>query len=485
MDVLNIYNYIGGEMVTPIQNQWLDNTEPACGTVYMRVPKSTSEDIDKAVQSALNASPTWGKMGAEGRAKYLRLIAQGIFNKLDDFVIAESKDTGKPIALARRMDIPRAISNFNFFADAITQFSSEAHSTSDDVINYTLRQPLGVVGCISPWNLPLYLLTWKIAPALAAGNCVIAKPSELSPYTAYLLSEVCIEVGLPEGVLNIIHGEGIDAGQPLCIHKEVKAISFTGGTSTGRLIASLSAPLFKKLSLELGGKNPAIIFNDCDWNKTLHTIVRSSFTNQGQICLCSSRILVQEEIFDRFIEEFTIKTQELSLGDPYNENTQIGAVISEAHMNKVLAFIDQAKQDGGTIHTGGYRVKLDKYPDGWYIAPTIITGLNDQCAINQEEIFGPVVSVMTFKDKQEALSIANGTAYGLAASVWTTNLNTAHYMSQHLESGIVWVNTWLLRDLRTPFGGVKQSGVGREGGLDVLRFFTETKNVCIAFDGTS
>ena len=482
MELLKIYNYIGGEMVAPTKNQWLDNAEPACGKVYMRVPKSTSEDIDKAVRSAQKASPFWIKLGAERRADYLRLIAQGISKKLEDFVIAESKDTGKPISLARRMDIPRAISNFNFFADAITQFSSEAHSTSDDVINYTLRQPLGVVGCISPWNLPLYLLTWKIAPALAAGNCVIAKPSELSPYTAYLLSEVCIEVGLPEGVLNIIHGEGIDAGQPLCIHKEVKAISFTGGTSTGRLIASLSAPLFKKLSLELGGKNPSIIFNDCDWNKTLHTIVRSSFTNQGQICLCSSRILVQEEIFDRFIEEFTIKTQELSLGDPYNENTQIGAVISEAHMNKVLAFIDQAKQDGGTIHTGGYRVKLDKYPDGWYIAPTIITGLNDQCAINQEEIFGPVVSVMPFKDNQEALTLANGTAYGLAASVWTTHVNTAHFMAQHLDNGIVWINTWLLRDLRTPFGGVKQSGVGREGGLEVLRFFTESKNVCIAFD---
>ncbi|HNC50253.1 MAG TPA: aldehyde dehydrogenase, partial [bacterium] len=389
-------------------------------------------------------------------------------------------DNGKPLTLARAMDIPRASSNFYYFASAILQFSSEAHAMENTAINYTLRQPIGVVGCISPWNLPLYLFTWKIAPALAAGNCVVAKPSEITPMTAFMLSELAIEAGFPKGVLNIVHGLGPKVGAAITTHPAITAISFTGGTKTGAEIARVAAPVFKKLSLELGGKNPNIIFDDCDYDEMLTQTMRSSFANQGQICLCGSRLLVQRGIYDRFLKDFSARTKKLVVGDPLDESTQQGAIVSQAHMEKILYHIDLAQKEGGRIVTGGHPVKLSgRCTNGWFIEPTIIEGLGAQCRTNQEEIFGPVVTVMPFDTEEEALALANSTSYGLASTVWTRDLQRAHRIGGAIKSGIVWVNCWLLRDLRTPFGGVKNSGVGREGGFEALRFFTETKNVCV------
>lgn len=478
-----ILNYINGELLTPVQNQWMDNVEPATGHVYSHIPKSTQEDVALAVQAAEKAKSSWAKTSLEERSDYLMAIAQGIQSRFDEFVAAESQDNGKPISLAKAVDIPRAISNFKHFAHAITQFSSESHEMVGQAINYTLRQPIGIVGCISPWNLPIYLFSWKIAPALATGNCVIAKPSEVTPMTAYLLAEVCAEVGLPAGVLNIVHGLGGEVGDALVSHPKVKAISFTGGTSTGKVIAAKAAPMFKKLSLELGGKNPNIIFDDCDYDQMLSTSIRSSFANQGQICLCGSRILVQKTIYDRFVEDFVAKVKRMKVADPSDADTKMGALASEAHMNKVLDYIALAKQEGGQIRTGGERVQIDgRCQNGYFVAPTVITGLAADARCNMEEIFGPVVTITPFEDEAEALQIANSVEYGLSSTIWTTNINRANRMAQSVEAGIVWINCWLVRDLRTPFGGMKHSGVGREGGLDVLRFFTEPKNVCVKYD---
>ncbi|HEX8636525.1 MAG TPA: aldehyde dehydrogenase, partial [Pyrinomonadaceae bacterium] len=377
-------------------------------------------------------------------------------------------------------DIPRAVSNFKFYATAAMHTATEAHETIGQAINYTLRQPLGVVGCISPWNLPLYLFTWKIAPALAAGCTVVAKPSEITPMTAYLLSKLCIEAGLPDGVLNIVHGLGAKAGSAIVAHKNVKAISFTGGTETGKSIARIAAPMFKKLSLELGGKNPNIIFADCDYEEMLSTTVRSSFSNQGQICLCGSRIFVERPIYERFKADFIERVSQLKIGDPLDEKTTVGAVVSEQHLSKVLSYVELAKEEGGKILLGGNRVKLGSgCENGYFIEPTIIENLAHDCRTNQEEIFGAVVTITPFDTEDEVLNYANSVEYGLSATVWTENLSRAHRVAEKLESGIIWINTWLLRDLRTPFGGMKQSGVGREGGFEALRFFTEEKNVCI------
>jgi aminomuconate-semialdehyde/2-hydroxymuconate-6-semialdehyde dehydrogenase len=407
-------------------------------------------------------------------------IADGIRARMDEFVTAESKDNGKPLKLARHVDIPRAVSNFKFFATGIQHFASESHNMVGVGINYTLRKPLGVVGCISPWNLPLYLFTWKIAPALAAGNCVVAKPSEVTPYTAYLLCKVMENVGFPKGVLNIVHGFGQHAGDAIVRHKDTKAISFTGGTATGKAIASIAAPMFKKLSLELGGKNPNIIFDDCDFDEMLNTTIRSSFANQGQICLCGSRIFVQKGIYEKFKKEFVAKIKQAKVSHPADERAQLGAVVSEAHMEKVLSHIAIAKEDGGTILAGGERVHLPApYDKGFYIAPTIIEGLDYTCRTNQEEIFGPVVTITPFEDEEDVLKMANSTDYGLSATIWTNDLKRAHRMADQVEAGIVWINAWLVRDLRTPFGGVKSSGVGREGGWEALKFFTEPKNVFV------
>ena len=409
-------------------------------------------------------------------------MADKIEEHLEQFAEAESKDNGKPITLARTMDIPRAVSNFKFFAHAITQFHSESHHMEGVGINYTLRQPIGVVGCISPWNLPLYLLTWKVGPALAAGNTVVAKPSEITPYTAFLLSKVCQEINFPAGVLNFVHGLGPKVGEAICVHPSVKAISFSGGTSPGKRIASVAAPMFKKLSLELGGKNPNIIFADCDYKEMLATSVRSSFANQGQICLCGSRIFVERPLYEKFKTDFVARVSKLQVGDPMDNNTKTGAVVSEAHMNKVLSYIELAKAEGGTVITGGERANVpDRCAEGWFINPTVIEGLAYNCRTNQEEIFGPIVTIMPFVTEEEVLMYANSTDYGLAATLWTQNLSRAHRMAEKLASGIVWVNCWLVRDLRTPFGGVKNSGVGREGGMEALHFFTEAKNICISY----
>ena len=475
-----IQNYINGELISPISGEYLDNYNPAEGKVYSLIPDSNVDDIQLAVDAAKIAFPIWSKTPTTERSRIMQRIADLIDENLDRLAMAESVDNGKPLSLAKSVDIPRASSNMRFFATAIVHFSSEAHKMDDVAINYTTREPVGIAGCISPWNLPLYLFTWKIAPALAAGNCVVAKPSEITPMTAYLLSELCIEAGLPKGVFNIVHGLGTKAGQAIIEHKDIPLISFTGGTATGKHIAATAAPMFKKLSLELGGKNPNIIFADCDFDQAVKTSVMSSFANQGQICLCGSRILVERSIYDRFVDAFVEKVRRMKVGDPLEDSTKTGAVVSEGHMNKVLSYIELAKEEGGTVMAGGYQVTVaGRCENGYFVQPTIITGLDQKCRTNQEEIFGPVVTIMPFDTQDEAVEYANSTAYGLSTTLWTENVKRAHNVANQLKSGIVWVNCWLVRDLRTPFGGMKQSGVGREGGLEALRFFTETKNVCI------
>jgi aminomuconate-semialdehyde/2-hydroxymuconate-6-semialdehyde dehydrogenase len=416
----------------------------------------------------------------EERFKILNRIAELIDAHLEELALAETNDNGKPLWLSKQVDIPRASANFRFFATGIMHFATESHNMEDKAVNYTLRQPIGIVGCISPWNLPLYLFTWKIAPALAAGNCVIAKPSEVTPVTAFLLSKICKEAGLPGGVLNIIHGTGAGAGEAIVSHPDIKAISFTGSTRAGERIASIAAPKFKKLSLELGGKNPAIIFADCDWEKMLAETVRSSFSNQGEICLCGSRILIEASVYEKFKAAFIEKTKTLSVGDPLEPSSKQGAIVSKMHFHKIIRCIDTARQEGGKILCGGHPVKVKgRCAEGYFIEPTIIEGLGPNCDTNQEEIFGPVVTLQPFATEEEALQLANATKYGLAATIWTQDISKANRMAAKVESGIIWINCWLLRDLRTPFGGLKNSGVGREGGWEALRFFTEAKNVCI------
>jgi aminomuconate-semialdehyde/2-hydroxymuconate-6-semialdehyde dehydrogenase len=480
---MKIQNYINGEFVNPIKGNYIDNYNPSVGEIYGQIPNSSKEDVEKAYEAAAKAFLNWSNTILEERHKILSKISDLILEKLDFLAEAESKDNGKPISLAKQIDIPRAASNFQFFANAITQFSSEAHeSVGLGAVNFTLRQPIGVVGCISPWNLPLYLFTWKIAPAIAAGNCVVAKPSEITPMTAYLLGEICNEAGLPKGVLNIIHGLGTTTGQAIVEHPNIKAISFTGGTKTGAHIASVAAPMFKKLSLELGGKNPNIIFADCDYDKMLKTTVRSSFANQGQICLCGSRIFVEEKIYEKFKADFVEKVSQLKVGNPSEETTNIGALVSSAHLDKVKSYIDIAESEGGKILFGGNKVAISGSENGYYLQPTIIEVESNQCRLNQEEIFGPVVTIMSFKTDEEALQLANDVKYGLSSTLWTNNLKRTMQFSKQLQTGIVWVNTWMLRDLRTPFGGAKDSGVGREGGFEALRFFTEPKNICIQYE---
>lgn len=480
---MKIQNYINGEFLSPVADQWIDNYNPSIGEVYGKIPNSNTEDVELAYQAAKEAFPSWSTTSLEERSSILLKIAELIKEKLAFLAEAEAKDNGKPLSLATAIDIPRASSNFQFFANAITQFSSEAHETVErNAINFTLRQAIGVVGCISPWNLPLYLFTWKIAPAIAAGNCVVAKPSEVTPMTAYLLGEICNEAGLPKGVLNIVHGLGSATGQAIVTHPNIKAISFTGGTATGAHIARTAAPMFKKLSLELGGKNPNIIFADCDYNKMLDTTVRSSFANQGQICLCGSRIFVEESIYEQFKKDFIQKVSELKVGNPFEVDTNIGALVSKAHLEKVKSYIDIAEQEGGKVLFGGNRVMVKDNENGYYLQPTIIEVTSNSCKLNQEEIFGPVVTIMSFKTEEEVLAMANDVTYGLSATLWTQNLNRTMNFSKQLQAGIVWVNTWLLRDLRTPFGGMKASGVGREGGFEALRFFTEPKNICIQYN---
>lgn len=480
---MKILNFINGEYCSPISDKWIDNYNPSTGEVYSQIANSNAEDVEKAFQAAKSAFPTWSGTPIEKRSEILLKIADLIDEQLEELVLAESKDNGKPLSLARTVDIPRASANFRFYGKAITQFSTNAHESQGlHSINFTLREPLGVVGCISPWNLPLYLFSWKIAPALAAGNTVVAKPSEITPMTAFLLGKICNDAGLPKGVLNIVHGTGPSAGEAIVSHPEIKAISFTGGTKTGEHIARIAAPMFKKLSLELGGKNPNIIFADCNYEKMLAVTLRSSFSNQGQICLCGSRIFVEKSIYEKFKTDFIARAKNLKVGSPFEKTTDVGALVSKPHLEKVESYIRLATEEGGKILFGGKRVKVEGFENGYYLEPTIIETFDHECRVNQEEIFGPVVTLLPFETEKEVLEMANSVKYGLSATIWTENINRTMRMAKGLQSGIIWVNTWLNRDLRTPFGGVKSSGVGREGGFDALEFFTEPKNVCIRYE---
>jgi len=475
-----IKNLIGGQLCAPFSGAYIDNYQPSTGKVYSLIPDSDERDVETAVSAAQKAFPHWSAMRTEDRSALLIRLSELIEKNLEKFAVAESIDNGKPLWLSRSVDIPRAVSNFHFYATAALHLSTETHSMGDMALNYTLRTPIGIAGCISPWNLPLYLFSWKIAPALASGNCVVAKPSEITPMTAYMLAELSLEAGIPPGVLNIVHGYGHKVGKAIVAHPAIEAVSFTGGTKTGEEIARTAAPMFKKLSLELGGKNPNIVFADCEFDKAVKTRVRSSFANQGEICLCGSLIFIERPLYERFRDAFVEEVRKLKVGDPMNEENWLGAIVSQPHQEKILHYIQLAREEGGSILCGGNSVQPEgDLAGGYYIAPTVIEGLPFDCRTNQEEIFGPVVTLQPFDTEEEVLRYANSTRYGLAASVWTQHLTRAHRVAALLQSGIVWVNCWLLRDLRTPFGGVKASGVGREGGFEALRFFTEEKNVCI------
>lgn len=479
---LQLQNFIGGEFYASINKKYIDNTNPSTGKVSGQVPDSDEADIEKAVVAAKGAFPEWSNTSAEKRFLILNKIADLIDENAETLALAETNDNGKPLWLSRSVDIPRASSNFRFFATGIMHFANESHSMEDKGVNYTVRQPIGIVGCISPWNLPLYLFTWKIAPALAAGNCVIAKPSEVTPVTAYLLGMICKEAGLPAGVLNIVHGTGPSCGEAIVKHPQIKAISFTGSTKAGERIASIAAPMFKKLSLELGGKNPNIIFADCDWEKMMATTLRSSFSNQGQICLCGSRILIEKSIYDKFKSEFVERTKELKVGDPLLDESKQGAIVSKVHFEKIKNAIEIAKQEGGKILCGGNVVNPEgRCREGFFYEPTVIENLGPECKTNTEEIFGPVVTLQPFENTEEAIKLANAVSYGLSATIWTQDISKANLVAFKTEAGIIWINCWLVRDLRTPFGGIKNSGVGREGGWEALRFFTEAKNICVEF----
>lgn len=476
-----IANYIYGEILEPQSGAYLDNLDPATGRIYSQTPDSDAQDVELAVAAAEQAFPRWSRMSPEERSRILMRIADLIESHLDQLALAECVDTGKPLARCRNLEIPRAARNFRFFAAAILNERSELHAGDNAALNYTLRRPRGVVGLISPWNLPLLLFTWKVAPALAAGNTAVAKPSEVTPMTAYLLGLICREAGLPPGVLNIVHGRGASAGAALVGHPRVQTISFTGGTKTGAEIARVAGPRFKKLSLELGGKNPNIVFADAPLEEALNVSVQAAFANQGQICLCGSRLLVQKSIYVDFVSDFVEQTRALRIGDPLQEGVDQGALVSREQLEKTAHYAQLAREEGGEILIGGKRPApvSERCQEGYFFEPTVIVGLGAECRTNQEEIFGPVVTVLPFEDEAEALAIANSTAYGLSASLWTSDLARAHRMAEQIESGTVWVNCWMLRDLRVPFGGMKQSGVGREGGDEAMRFFTEPKNICV------
>ncbi|TMA89995.1 MAG: aldehyde dehydrogenase [Deltaproteobacteria bacterium] len=476
----DVLNFIDGRHAPAACGEWLDDVDPATGETYARVASSDARDVDRSVAAALHAFAAWSVTPVVERSKLLRRLARLIERDLEKLARAESIDSGKPLSAARTVDIPRAVQNFDFFADAVTQFSSEAHPTDEVALNYTLRQPLGPVACISPWNLPLYLLTWKIAPALAAGNCVVAKPSEVTPMSAHLLGSLAAEAGLPPGVLNIVQGLGPRAGGPLCAHPGIRAISFTGSTKVGAEIAREAATSFKKLSLEMGGKNPTLVFADADLREAIPQTVRAAFSNTGQICLCGSRILVERSVYDQVRDELVERVRALRVGDPLQADTEQGALVSRQHFDKVMGCLAVARQEGGRVLCGGGRASVPgRCAGGFFVQPTLIEGLGPSCRTNQEEIFGPVATLLPFDGADEAVRLANSTRYGLAASLWTRDLSRAHRVGAQLHSGIVWVNCWMLRDLRTPFGGVKESGLGREGGMDALRFFTEPKNVCV------
>ncbi|TNF25918.1 MAG: aldehyde dehydrogenase [Deltaproteobacteria bacterium] len=479
--MIEILNYINGELVKSQDGEKMDNINPATAEVFTTVPKSKKEDVDAAVEAASRAFPFWSGLSNDQRSNWLIKMADGIKSRFDEFALAETRDNGKPLFLSRSVDIPRSISNLKYFAKELENFKEVVLDDRGAGINKILHQPLGVVGTISPWNLPLYLFTWKIAPALAAGCTVVAKPSEVTPLTAFLLSQVCVDIGLPAGVLNIVHGLGQDVGDAMTSHPKIKAISFTGSTATGKIIARKCAEDLKKVSLEMGGKNPTIIFADCDFEQAISTALRSSFANQGQICLCGSRIYVERPIYEQFKEAMVDRIKRMKQGNPEHEETRQGAVVSKQHFDKILYYLDLAKSEGGVFLTGGKAANVEApNQNGYFIEPTLIEGLPETCRTNQEEIFGPVATIMPFDSEEEVIGYANCTEYGLAGSIWTKDLNKAERVARKIDSGILWINTWLLRDLRTPFGGMKESGRGREGGTYALEFFSEKKNICIA-----
>ena len=480
-DRLKLQNYISGLFIEPDSREWMDDYSPATGEIIGQVPKSQKSDVDRAVKAAKDALPYWSSLTNIERADWLDKIADNLESKYEDIAHLESKDTGKPISLAREVDAYRSVKNFRFFGEMIRNLEEESFGM-EDANNRVIYKPVGVGALITPWNLPLYLLSWKVAPAIGMGNTVICKPSELTPLTADLLMKSIDEVGLPKGVINLIHGDGMGAGAPLVSHEDVDLVSFTGGTSTGANVAQSAAVSFKKLSLELGGKNASIIFDDCDLEKTVSGVVRSGFLNQGQVCLCGSRILVQENVYDKFVDRFVNEVENMKIGDPSNEDTKLGALISPEHLSKVEEYIQIAKDEGGTILTGGYPCLPKEFENGNWIAPTVIADLDVSSRCSIEEIFGPVVTIHKFVNEEEAIKIANNTRYGLAGSIWTTDLEKGNRVAESIHTGMIWINTWLHRDLRVPFGGVKDSGVGREGGRWSLGFFSETMNICTKYD---
>lgn len=467
-----LMHWIDGAPRPPRDDRWLAVHEPASGHAYADVAAGGAEDVAAAVTAAARAAPAWAALPNSARAGWLERLAAALEARIDDFAHVEARDAGKPFALARDAEIPRAIANLRFFAHAATQFASESHH-GEAGLNYTLRAPLGVVAAISPWNLPLYLFTWKIAPALAAGNTVVAKPSEVTPASATLFAELSGDIGLPPGVLNVVHGLGADVGDALVDDPRVRAVSFTGSTAVGRRIGARTGAALKKASLELGGKNATLVFADSDWESRLDTLVRSAFQNSGQICLCGSRILVERRIYAHFRERFVAAVLALRMGDPMDPDARMGPLVSKVQFDKVLAAIERARAEGGRVLCGGQALERP----GWFVAPTVVDGLGPDCVTNRDEIFGPVVTLQPFDDDAQALALANAGDYGLSASIWTRDLARAHHLAAALRVGMVWINTWLMRDLRTPFGGTGASGLGREGGLEAMRFFTEPKNV--------
>ena len=459
-DELNLRNYISGEFIEPETGEWLENFSPATGKIIALVPKSGQNDINMAVESAIQALPSWSALTNVDRANWLDKIADKLETKYEEIAELESKDTGKPISLAREVDAYRSVKNFRFFANMIRNLNEESYEM-EDATNRVIYKPVGVGALITPWNLPLYLLSWKVAPAIGMGNTVVCKPSEMTPLTADLLMKTIDEIGLPKGVVNLVHGDGMGAGSPLVSHENVSLVSFTGGTSTGSIVAKSAASSFKKLSLELGGKNASIIFDDCNLENTVKGVVRSGFLNQGQVCLCGSRILVQEKIYDEFVKKFVSEVQNMKIGDPSDENTKLGALISPEHLSKVEEYIKIAKDEGGTVLTGGYPNLPKEFKNGNWISPTVIADLDVNSRCSTEEIFGPVVTIHKFSNEKEAVEIANNTRYGLAGSIWTNDLEKANRVAESIHTGMIWINTWLHRDLRVPFGGVKDSGVGR------------------------